>query len=97
LTGAFARGRDEYPTTLRSAIDMLDTHRFDPDFKKDCHESFNGDTKKDKSGNTTDTSFVQKNGNESIVQCPGFLLSLIQSLTGMNDVTSDSTSSSARE
>jgi hypothetical protein len=51
LTGAFACGRDEYPTTLRSAIDMLDTYRFDSDFKKDRHESANGDSKKGKSGN----------------------------------------------
>jgi hypothetical protein len=57
LTGAFAHGCDEYPTTLRSAIDnMLDTHRFDPDFKKDRHESSDGDSKKD---NRTATPQIQ--------------------------------------
>jgi hypothetical protein len=50
LTGAFARGRDEYPTLLNGVIDMLDTHRFDPGFNKERHQKSSNDSRKDQSG-----------------------------------------------
>jgi hypothetical protein len=44
LTGAYARGHDEYPTTLKGAVDMLDTHRFDPGFRQDRQKNSNGES-----------------------------------------------------
>jgi hypothetical protein len=66
LTGAYARGRDEYPTSLKSAVDMLDTHRFDPGFNKDRKKNSNKDSKKDRNGKT-EKSFAQKKGDDPIV------------------------------
>ncbi len=65
LTGAFARGRDEYPASLKGAIDMLDTHRFDPAYK-DHRKKAQADKKKDKNGKG-EKSFAQKKGNDPVV------------------------------
>jgi hypothetical protein len=67
LTGALARGCDEYPISLKGCIDMLDTHRFDAAFK-DHRKKANADSKKDKHGKSK-KSFAKEKGNEPIVCC----------------------------
>jgi hypothetical protein len=59
LSAAYARGRDEYPIDLKTAIDYLDTHKVDPAYK--THQKQQQQAKKDAGkGGKTETSFAQK-------------------------------------
>ena len=59
LAAAFTRERDEYPSSLTKAIDMLDTHTFDSTFKEHRKKAEHKHDKSDKSSRS-EKSFAQK-------------------------------------
>ena len=69
LAAAYARNRDEYPTTLTNAIDMLDTHRFDPAYKE--HRKSNSGEGRNDRNSKSGQSFAQKTGGPVVCFCCG--------------------------
>ena len=61
LAASYTRGRDEYPKSLKSAIDYLDTHVTDSAYKE--YKKLQRKKEKDRGGDTkskSETSFAQK-------------------------------------
>jgi hypothetical protein len=67
LAGSFTRGRDEYPTTLTKAIDVLDTHVIDKTYKD--HKKNQAKQKKDDKSGKTEASFAQKKSDTKCYCC----------------------------